>query len=192
MLWIWFHQRHPKRQGPAPSSSSSIEKGLGSPVDVVPKKAKKRRFHETTKQWSPPKPMRTRFTEEDFRTPLRNRTQALNSPLEHPLNPSPDQNTTPDSPETMKKIVAGLKGLEIEENHPRSNLSQWLGQPKSPDMSVSVRAQRSSPPSLSGFRDFVGGPIHLDSTPNHSKFRRMQARSFNDLDDHTEEIDKKK
>lgn len=178
----------PKRQVAPPSSP--VEKGLGSPTGVLPKRSKKRRFEETT-QLSPPKPMRTQFGEEDFRTPIRNRTQALNSPSDPPLNPPPDQRT-PDTTETVKNLVTDLKGLELEDPRPLSILSQRLGQRESPDMSLSVRAHRSSPTSLSGLHDFVGGPIHFDLTPDHSKFRRMRARDFDDRLEDDAEIENQK
>ena len=104
---------------------------------------------------------------ESFQTPDRP-TKALRSP---PDGSSPNRLSSGGGTGLIGDFEAlGLnevKGLTLVAQDPPSTLS----------VATSVRAHRSTPPTLAA-DDFVGGRVFEDSTPDHARFRRLLAISL--------------
>lgn len=104
---------------------------------------------------------------ESFHTPDRP-TKALKSPPEGCLS------------ESSAGCTNDFDGLTLKSSDQAKGLLPLAQEPSTP-VATSVRAHRSTPPTLAA-DDFVGGRVMADHTPDHARFRRMLAIAL-DIDD---------
>lgn len=113
---------------------------------------------------------------DSFHTPDRP-TKALKSPPEGcPSEPSA---------RCSSGLINDFDGLTLKSSHQAKGLSP-LAQEPSPPVATSVRAHRSTPPTLAA-DDFVGGRVMVDHSPDHARFRRMLAMTLDDDSSGSEE-----
>lgn len=108
---------------------------------------------------------------ESFQTPDRP-TKALVSP---PDGSSPNQLSSGGG---VGALIGDFEALGVNEV---KGLTLVVQDPSTPSVATSVRAHRSTPPTLAA-DDFVGGRVFEDSTPGHARFRRLLAISLDNYD----------
>lgn len=140
------------------------KKGSKAHASAVPESRK--RAHDGFLEFTPDRP-----------------TKALRSPMAPERIPAQTQTSLESSPSDSENILlSGLKNLKLNPK-PTASLPKGLtvaDSVKSPDSGGSVQAHRASPVSLDWPVGYGVQQTKKDHTPDHGKFRRMRATTFED------------